>query len=98
RGGTARGAGAERAAGGRAGGRAGAGAGLTAAELRVEPLLGWRLWQVERRGGELRLGSWTRSRVWPTGERLEARCGPACLGREAPAHGHRCGIYALRTC
>ena len=53
---------------------------------------------MDRCGGELRLGSWTRSRVWPTGERLEARCGPAWLGREAPAHGHRCGIYALRTC
>lgn len=60
-----------------------------------EPLLGWRLWHVDR---QHRLASWSQSACWPERERLEARC-RRILGRcgEAPGRGHRCGIYALRT-
>ena len=48
------------------------------------------MWQVDRG----RLASWTRGPRWPAQERLEARC--PMRGR-APAAGHRCGIYAVRT-
>lgn len=53
-------------------------------------MLGWRVWQVDRG----RLASWTRGPRWPARERLAARC--PIRGR-APAAGHRCGIYAVRT-
>lgn len=61
----------------------------------AEPLLGWRLWHVDRNHG---LRSWSQSAWWPERERLEARC-RRLVGRcgAAPRRGHACGIYALRT-
>ena len=61
----------------------------------TEPLVGWRLWHVDRHNG---LASWSEGARWPARERLEARC-RRILGRcaEAPGRGHACGIYALRS-
>ena len=61
----------------------------------AEPLVGWRLWHVDR---DHRLASWSQSALWPERARFEARC-RRLLGKcaDAPAPGHPCGIYALRT-
>jgi hypothetical protein len=64
-------------------------------ELYAEPLVGWRLWHV--RGA--RLLSWSQDAEWPVGRRLEAGC-KRLLRRScasAPAFGHACGIYAVRS-
>jgi hypothetical protein len=61
----------------------------------AEPLLGWRLWHVDR---DHRLLSWSQDAHWPERGQFEARC-RRLLGRcdGAPRRGHACGIYALRT-
>jgi hypothetical protein len=61
----------------------------------AEPLVGWRLWHVDRQN---RLVSWSQTASWPERERLEARC-RRLFGRcaAAPRRSHACGIYALRT-
>jgi len=64
-------------------------------ELYIEPLVGWRLWHI--RDG--RLLSWSQAAEWPAGRRMEASC-KRLLRRScaaAPAKGHACGIYAVRT-
>jgi hypothetical protein len=70
--------------------------------VRIEPILGWRIWHVDPGSGAVRLRSWTHSAVWPAGRRMEAQCRsllsvvlPA-WGHAAPRKGHSCGIYALR--
>jgi hypothetical protein len=65
-------------------------------ELFVDPVVGWRLWQVRPHADGHRLESFTAHHVtWPTRRRLEATC--AVHGGFAPARDHECGIYALRT-
>lgn len=64
-------------------------------ETYAEPLRGWRVWHVR----EGRLLSWSQSGEWPAERRMEARC-RRLLRRvcdAAPATGHTCGIYAVRT-
>jgi hypothetical protein len=64
-------------------------------DLYAEPLVGWRLWHI--RDG--RLVSWSQEAEWPAGRRLEASC-ERLIRRPcgaAPAGGHTCGIYAVRT-
>jgi hypothetical protein len=61
----------------------------------TEPVLGWRLWHVDRKH---RLRSWSQGGRWPERERFEALCRrPLLPCAEAPGRGHGCGIYALRT-
>jgi hypothetical protein len=58
----------------------------------LEPLRGWRAWQVldDREGP--RLTSWWHGTRWPAREALEARC-HRHGGRPSPHHP--CGIYAF---
>lgn len=63
--------------------------------LGPEPVLGWRAWRLERRGGGLRLVSLTRPDAWPPMDAMQARCD---RGQHAstPAAACSCGIYATR--
>jgi hypothetical protein len=64
-------------------------------DLYAEPLVGWRLWHIQ----DGRLVSWSQEAEWPAGRRLEASC-TRLLRRScdaAPADGHTCGLYAVRT-
>ena len=62
----------------------------------IEPLLGWRLWQVRRNDRGYRLESFTWHHVtWPGRARMVARC--RVHGDDAPVAGHECGIYAFKT-
>lgn len=70
-------------------------------ELYLEPIRGWRAWQVV----DGRLYSTVFGTLWPERARLEARCGlggrssPGGLRgvHEAPFRGCDCGIYALKS-
>ena len=59
--------------------------------LSIEPVLGWRVWRLARRQGELTLGAMTRSDTWPPGRSMRARCSS---GHAAPGMSCRCGLYA----
>ena len=64
--------------------------------LHIEPIVGWRLWQVRRHADDYRLESFTWHHVsWPAQQRMDAEC--AVHGSAAPVRGHECGIYAFRT-
>lgn len=75
---------------------------MSAAERSIEPILGWRVWHVDRRPGHEALLSWSQRAEWPPGRRLEAACRAGLLPglrrgcQDAPGRGHSCGIYALR--
>jgi hypothetical protein len=73
----------------------------------ADALIGWRVWCVVRRNGQLRLASVIADEVWPLDGELVARC----RAHEIPGNGllverreeHRvpagdctCGIYAAR--
>ncbi|MGE5225606.1 MAG: hypothetical protein ACM3OO_01895 [Planctomycetaceae bacterium] len=60
-------------------------------DLSVEPVLGWRVWRLERRAGRLTLVSVTRDDPWPAQEPMRAACQ---RGHTSPALGCVCGIYA----
>jgi hypothetical protein len=65
-------------------------------DFYMEPILGWRLWQVRHDGEGHRLESFTWHHIaWPAQSRLAARC--AVHRDQAPAAGHDCGIHAFRT-
>jgi hypothetical protein len=74
---------------------------LPAAPDHAEPLDAWRLWEVEREGGEPRLRSLYRICFWPVGTPLEARCEAHRFrlrrraSHAAPAATCTCGIYAM---
>jgi len=68
----------------------------------AEPLLAWRLWEIEAVDGAPRLRSLYRLCFWPVGQPLEARC-HAHRFRLRPRSRHAapsamctCGIYAVR--
>jgi hypothetical protein len=71
------------------------------AELQVEPIVGWRVWDIapwESHDGrtEPRLAATVFDSAWPPGRPLEA----SCLSHEhhdAPNVDHDCGVYALRS-
>jgi hypothetical protein len=71
---------------------------LSEAPDYVEPIVGWRLWRIGRRGGEARLESPFYRSAWTPRAPLAARCeAPAVWRRrrhEAPQEGCTCGIYA----
>jgi hypothetical protein len=73
----------------------------------ADALIGWRVWCVVRRGGELRLASVIADELWPFDTELVARCrahevpsGSLFVDRPAvhpaPASDCTCGIYAAR--
>jgi hypothetical protein len=66
----------------------------------AEPLLAWRLWEVEEVHHVPRLRSLYRMCFWPVGVPLAARCNVRGLRlwrepHQAPATDCRCGIYAV---
>jgi hypothetical protein len=61
--------------------------------LSADPLVGWRIWRLERREGVLTLVSMTRALAWPHREAMRARCG-RFQRHAAPDLSCRCGIYA----
>ena len=74
----------------------------------VEPIVGWRVWHVAERGGELQLRSPLYRSAWPHRRHLDASCSPraeAALGLlRSGRFGHLppdvdcgCGIYAGAT-
>ena len=68
---------------------------MTPVQTSIEPILGWRVWHVDPRGGQPQLLSWCRQGEWPEGRRMEAYC-RSLRGHDAPCRGHGCGIYAVR--
>jgi hypothetical protein len=70
-------------------------------------LIGWRVWCVVRRGGDLRLASVIQDDVWPVATPFVARCRAheppantlllsAPASHRVPGAGCTCGIYAAR--
>jgi hypothetical protein len=64
--------------------------------LSADPLVGWRIWRLERRDGDLTLVSMTRSIAWPPRSAIRAKCG-RFERHPAPDLRCRCGIYATAT-
>ncbi len=65
--------------------------------LSVEPVLGWRVWRLERRDdGSLTLLAVMRSDEWPAREAARARC-HAHPGTPAPSGSCSCGLYAATS-
>ena len=64
--------------------------------LSLEPVLGWRVWALERIDGTLRLRSVTRSDHWPPNEAMEAMCS-LHPGTTRPSEGCSCGLYAASS-
>jgi hypothetical protein len=65
-------------------------------EHALDPVEGWRTWELEREGDELRLVSPLVEAQWPSGEALAATCGRHA-GHGAPADDCSCGIYAVSS-
>lgn len=64
--------------------------------LSIEPVLGWRVWRLERREGELTLVAVTFDEPWPAGEAIHARCRRS-MGHTAPQLACTCGVYATAS-
>ena len=64
--------------------------------LSVEPVLGWRVWRLERRDDCLTLLAVMRSDEWPAREAARARC-HAHPGTPAPSGSCSCGLYAATS-
>jgi len=62
--------------------------------LSIEPIPGWRVWSLHEIDGQIRLGSITRSDVWPAGEVFGASCVGGKHGPRVPDESCMCGIYA----
>lgn len=78
---------------------------MTRAPDSLEPVVGWRVWDVVELDGELRLCSLNFWTIWLPGQDTTAVCRRALadLNRAglpphgAPAAGCTCGVYATRT-
>jgi hypothetical protein len=64
--------------------------------LSLEPVVGWRVWALERIDGTLRLRSVTRSDHWPPNEAMEAKC-DRHQGSTRPSDRCSCGLYAAAS-
>lgn len=64
--------------------------------LSLEPVVGWRVWALERIDGTLRLRSVTRSDHWPANEAMEAKC-DRHQGSTSPSDHCSCGLYAAAS-
>jgi hypothetical protein len=62
--------------------------------LSAEPVLGWRVWRLERRAGALTLVSVTREDPWPAQAPMRGACH---RGHGAPERSCTCGIYAAAS-
>jgi hypothetical protein len=66
--------------------------------LAIEPVVGWRVWRLQRVGGRLSLISATRDHVWPEADALEASCWIDHGADGGVPHPQcRCGIYAASS-
>ena len=70
----------------------------------VEPVVGWRVWDVVELDGAYRLCSLAFWSIWLPGQELQAVCrrvwveGPSTLApHDAPAPRCTCGVYGTRT-
>lgn len=68
----------------------------------IEPVQGWRVWDVVSLDGAMRLCSLAFWSIWLPGRETEATCRRALVDaaippHDAPAPGCSCGIYATRT-
>jgi hypothetical protein len=61
--------------------------------LSLEPVVGWRIWRLERVNGVLKLGSVTRPDIWPPNRSMRARC----FRHQGPSVGCTCGLYAASS-
>jgi hypothetical protein len=62
--------------------------------LALEPVMGWRVWRLQRIDGRLSLISATRDHIWPPTDALEAACWIDHGAAGVPQSDCRCGIYA----
>ena len=63
----------------------------------IEPVLGWRVWRLQRRDGQLVLVSATRNDLWPAQQAFHASCWIDHGPQGAPQRDCRCGVYAAST-
>lgn len=78
---------------------------MTRAPDRIEPVVGWRVWDVVELEGELRLCSLNFWTIWLPGHPTAAVCRRALADvnrvglppHAAPSRGCTCGVYAART-
>lgn len=62
--------------------------------LAIEPVVGWRVWRLQRVDGRLTLVSATRDHAWPAVGAIEATCWLDHGAEGVPQPACRCGIYA----
>jgi hypothetical protein len=63
--------------------------------LSIEPVLGWRVWNLVRQGGQLRLGAIAHRTTWTPQEATKAGC--ARTSHAAPQRYCTCGYYATSS-
>jgi hypothetical protein len=68
-----------------------------AGALAIEPVVGWRVWRLQRVDGRLALVSATRDHAWPAAGAIEATCWIDHGTAGVPQAGCRCGIYATSS-
>ncbi|HEY5861271.1 MAG TPA: hypothetical protein VIX62_13395 [Actinomycetota bacterium] len=69
----------------------------TAGALAIEPVVGWRVWRLQRVDSRLTLVSATRDNAWPAADAIEARCWIDHGTAGVPQAACRCGIYATSS-
>ncbi|HEY6567296.1 MAG TPA: hypothetical protein VI341_07235 [Actinomycetota bacterium] len=67
------------------------------APLAIEPVVGWRVWRLQRADGRLALVSATRDHAWPAADAIEATCWLDHGAAGVPQAACRCGIYATSS-
>ena len=68
-----------------------------AGAFALEPVVGWRVWRLQRVGARLALVSATRDHAWPAAGAIEATCWIDHGTAGVPQAGCRCGIYATSS-
>lgn len=63
--------------------------------LSIEPVVGWRVWRLERRDGQLRLIAIAGQEPWPPGTPMRAKC--RRMSHAAPQITCSCGLYATSS-
>jgi EAL domain-containing protein (putative c-di-GMP-specific phosphodiesterase class I) len=65
--------------------------------LSLEPVLGWRVWQLDDDHGIPTLISLTRPDLWPPGEPFRATCEIGVHRGRVPEESCSCGVYAASS-